>query len=86
MDRDTKQLVLRVLQTLVKTLNENNTYLYKRLDDLDNKLERLNSNLSFVKKDTNLLPSMFKILENDGDDIAEIKIELNKKQNKSDFI
>jgi predicted nuclease with TOPRIM domain len=86
MDRDTKQLVLGALQTLVKTLNENNTYLYKRLDDLDNKLERLNSNLSFVKKDTNLLPSMFKILENDGDDIAEIKIELNKKQNKSDFI
>ncbi len=86
MDRDTKQLVLHALQTLVKTLNENNAYLYQRLDDLDNKLERLNSNLSFVKKDTNLLPSMFKILENDGDDIAEIKIELNKKQNKSDFI
>ncbi len=53
----------------------------KRLDDIEQRLERIENNIQSVKKDTEIIPNIFEILHTDGDDIAKLTTRVTKLEN-----
>ena len=66
------EIVTVAQNDLVNKINTNFDHMSKRFDDVNNRLECIESKLKIVHKDTQILPDIFEILENDGRDIARI--------------
>ena len=68
---------------LTDQLNKVFAYTFKRFDSLEERLIRVENQLSTVqdhvssvKKDTEIIPKIFEVLETDGEDIARMKLRL----------
>ena len=80
------------VKDLIEQLNESFKYTYSRFDSIDTRLTTLEikikdleqtmtnvqSKVSSVKQDTTLLPPIFGLLEQDGRDIAKLKLKVSK--------
>lgn len=67
-------------QNLIDQLNDTFKYTFRRFDDIENRLIRvenqlhtMESHMSSVKKDTTIIPNIFEMLETDGEEIAKVK-------------
>ena len=72
-------------EDLIGHLNEVFEYTFKRFDDLEKRLIRvedrmntMDSNITSVKKDTTIIPDIFELLETDGEDIAKINSRVSE--------
>lgn len=80
-DEDKKFVInaFRVLNNdLIKQLNKNFTHVSKRFDDMDARLCAIENRLNMVAKDTDIIPSIFSMLEEDGVDIAKLENRISK--------
>ncbi len=69
------------MESLTSSLNKVHSHTCKRLDDIEQRLERIENNIQSVKKDTEIIPNIFEILHTDGDDIAKLTTRVTKLEN-----
>ncbi len=83
------------INDLVEHLNKVHSQTCRRLDDIDQSLQKIEiritnveqkigvveSNISSVKRDTKSIPDIFDIPHIDGDDIAKLTTRVNKLEN-----
>jgi len=81
MDDGTKNYLAKVIVNLASAIDKNNVHLLKRFDDVETRLEKIESNLSIITKDTEQIPKMFELFEIDGEDIAQLQIKVNNLEN-----
>lgn len=81
-DAETKEFVIKAIQLLNKDLisqiNKSFEHVSKRFDDMEKRLESIESSLKFVSKDTQIIPKIFNVLEEDGLNIAELTTRVDK--------
>ena len=85
MDNETKEYIVKAFKVLnhdvIININKNFNMVARRLDDLDKRLETIESRLNGISKDTNIIPDIFNMLEDDGKDIAHLTKRIDKLEN-----
>ena len=66
------------------TLNEAFGYIYKRFDDIEKRIDRLETDVHYVKNDTRLIHPMFELVRTDGTEVGELKIRVERLEKRSD--
>lgn len=82
LDKESKDFIVKAVkllnEDLIKQVNISFDHVSKRFDDVDKRLESIESRLNMVSKDTQIIPKIFNILEEDGDDIANLTARIDK--------
>ena len=81
LDEETKNYLAKIVVNLASAIDKNNVHLLKRLDDIESRLQRIESNIFSMSKDTKQIPQMFELFEIDGEDIAALKSRVNSLEN-----
>ncbi len=73
-----QNLVKQLNDNLIKLLNKNSEHTGKRFDDIEKRLETIESRLKIIHGHTEIIPQIFTLLEDDGNDIAKHTARINK--------
>ena len=77
----TIKLFNEFMDSLVENLNKVHSHTCKRLVDIDRRLEKIENNISSVKRDTEIILNIFEILHTDGKDTATLTTRVSKLEN-----
>lgn len=71
-------LIDQLNNKLIKQLNGRFDHVSKRIEDVENRLAKIEGKLHIVSKDTSIIPDIFSMLEEDGMDIAKLEKRITK--------
>ena len=78
------------VKDLVKVLNNTSEHVSRRFDDIEQRLERLESKMDsltstvhYIKNDTKVMHPMYELVRADGEDIGRLKIRVDKLENEN---
>ena len=77
-DMFNQNLVKQLNANLITQLNKNSEHVGKRFDDMEKRLETIESRLKIMHGHTEIIPEIFTLLENDGNDIAKLTARIDK--------
>ena len=82
LDQEDKKYIVKAVmmanRNLIKQINTNFEHISKRFDDVEKRLESIEGRLNLMSKDTQIIPKIFDVLEEDGNDIANLAARVDK--------
>lgn len=72
-----------VMEKFTKELNKAFGFVYQRFDDIERRIERLESDLHTVKNDTRMIHPMFEWIRTENEEFGELRVRVEKLEEKS---